>query len=64
LDFAVERWFTTPTEKQIRRGTHRSTCELERAIRDHLQLSNADPEPFVWTKSADAILASIERFWP
>ncbi|MBL8450677.1 MAG: IS630 family transposase [Dechloromonas sp.] len=58
----VERWFATLTEKQIRRGTHRSTRELERAIRDYLQHYNADPKPFVWTKSADAILASIERF--
>lgn len=58
----VERWFATLTDKQIRRGTHRSTRELERAIRDYLRLYNADPKPFVWTKSADAILASIERF--
>lgn len=58
----VERWFATLTEKQIRRGTHRSTRELERAIRDYLQNYNAAPKPFVWTKSADAILASIERF--
>ena len=58
----VERWFATLTEKQIRRGTHRSTRQLEDAIRDYLKRNNADPKPFVWTKSADAILASIERF--
>ena len=58
----VERWFATLTEKQIRRGTHRSTRELEQAIRDYLDIHNADPKPFAWTKTADDILASIERF--
>src|SRR5438094_2657721 len=29
----VERWFAELTEKQIRRGVHRSTVELEHAIR-------------------------------
>ena len=58
----VERWFSTLTTKQIRRGTHRSTRQLEDAIRSYLDTYNADPKPFVWTKSADDILASIERF--
>lgn len=58
----VERWFSTLTERQIRRGTHRSTRQLEDAIRDYLEINNAEPKPFIWTKSADAILASIERF--
>lgn len=58
----VERWFATLTEKYIRRGTHRSTRQLEQAIRQYLDLNNDDPKPFVWTKSADDILASIQRF--
>jgi hypothetical protein len=58
----VERWFATLTERQIRRGTHRSTCQLEAAIRQYLNQYNADPKPFVWAKSADEIMASIERF--
>ena len=58
----VERWFATLTEKYIRRGTHRSTRQLEQAIRQYLEIHNADPKPFVWTRSADDILASIERF--
>ena len=58
----VERWFATLTEKQIRRGTHRSTRQLEDAIRAYLKINNAEPKPFIWTKTADAILASIERF--
>ncbi len=58
----VERWFAELTEKQIRRGTHRSTRQLEQAIRDYLARYNDDPKPFAWIKSADDILASIERF--
>ena len=58
----VERWFATLTEKHIRRGTHRSTRQLEQAIKQYLNLNNANPKPFVWSKSADDILASIERF--
>jgi len=58
----VERWFATLTERQIRRGTHRSTVELERAIRDYLSVNNRDSKPFVWTKTADQILESIKRF--
>ncbi len=58
----VERWFATLTEKQIRRGTHRSIRELEDAIRLYLALYNENPKPFVWVKSADQILDSIRRF--
>ena len=58
----VERWFATLTLKQIRRGTHRSTRELERAIREYLRLNNQHPKPFVWTKTADHILDSVARF--
>ena len=58
----VERFFAELTNKQLRRGVHRSTLELERAIDDYIDARNRNPKPFVWTKSADEILASIERF--
>jgi transposase len=58
----VERWFAMLTEKQIRRGAHRSTRELEAAIRNYLAVHNQDPKPFVWTKTADQILESVARF--
>jgi transposase len=58
----VERWFALLTQKQLRRGAHRSTRALEAAIRDYISLSNEHPKPFVWTKTADEILASVERF--
>jgi hypothetical protein len=31
-------------------------AELEAAIHDYLLHHNADPKPFVWTKSAEVIL--------
>ena len=58
----VERWFAALTEKQIRRGSFRSTRELEAAIRIFLDHHNTQPKPFVWTKSADAILDSVARY--
>src|SRR5208282_5243874 len=53
----VERFFAMLTEKQIRRGIHRSTRELEQAIRHYLDTYNETAKPFVWTKTADQILA-------
>jgi transposase len=58
----VERWFALLTEKQIRRGVHRSTVALEAAIEQFIAINNEAPKPFIWTKSADEILASIQRF--
>ena len=58
----VERFFALLSEQQIKRGAHRSTAELEAAIHAYIDARNADPTPFQWTKSADHILASIERF--
>ena len=57
----VERWFADLTEKQIRRGVHRSTRALEDAIRVYLATNNENPKPFTWVKTADEILASIAR---
>jgi transposase len=58
----VERFFALLTERQIRRGIHRSIDALHAAIDHFIAGHIADPKPFRWTKSADDILASIERF--
>lgn len=58
----VERWFAALTEKQIRRGAHRSVNQLEAAIKEYLSITNQAPKPFVWTKTADEIFASVARF--
>src|SRR5213080_4321279 len=44
----VERWFATLTDKQLRRGTHRSTRALEDAIRLYMATYNEEPKPFKW----------------
>ena len=58
----VERWFAELTNKQLRRGVHRSVVQLKTAIRAFIAAHHANATPFVWTKSADDILASIARF--
>ena len=58
----VERFFALLTDKQIRRGVHRNIAALHDTITSFIARNNADPKPFRWTKSADDILASIERF--
>jgi hypothetical protein len=57
----VERFFALLTEEQIRRGAHRSVRELEAAITAYIEARNADPRPFRWVRSADDILAAVER---
>jgi transposase len=58
----VERWFAELTNKQLRRGVHRSVAQLKAAIREFIDTHHASPKPFVWTKTADQILDSIARF--
>lgn len=58
----VERWFAELTRKQIQRGVHTSTAQLEADIRSFIDRHNANPKPFRWTKSADDILAAVKRF--
>lgn len=58
----VERWFARLTEKQLRRGVHPGTEALEKAIYQYLEVTNENPKPFVWTKTADEILANLARF--
>ena len=57
----VERFFAEITRKRIRRGAFASVAELEAAIQDYLLHHNADPKPFVWTKSAEVILKKERR---
>jgi transposase len=58
----VERWFALLTERQIKRGIHRSTQALEHAIKQYVMFTNENPKPFVWTKTPDEILETIARF--
>lgn len=44
-------------------GVHRSTRELEHAIYTFIERRNHEPKSFIWTKTADQILATLARFW-
>lgn len=58
----VERFFALLADKQIKRGAHASVKALIADIMSFIKQHNADPKPLRWTKSADDILASIERY--
>ena len=57
----VERWFAELTNKQLRRGAFKSVPQLKTAILEFIAAHQADPKPFIWTKSADEILESLGR---
>lgn len=57
----VERFFGKLTDKAIRRGVFHSVPDLITAIEAYLQATNKNPEPFVWTRTADEILAKVKR---
>jgi transposase len=58
----IERWFALLEQKQLKRASHCSTRELESAIYEFIDVTNDEPKPFIWTKSAEDILASLKRF--
>jgi len=58
----VERWFAELTSKWLRRGTHRSTKELEASIETWIEHWNESPTPFVWHRSADEILETLAAY--
>jgi transposase len=60
----VKTWFALLTRRRLQRGVFTSTADLEANIRAYLDQTSAEPKPFVWTRSADAILASIGRSCP
>ena len=61
LGHAVEGWFAKLTRQRLKRGVFTSIVELQTAINRFIADANAKPKPFVWTKSADAILAAVDR---
>jgi transposase len=58
----VERWFSELTTKRLRRSAHRSVAALSRDIMAWVERWNESPRPFIWTKSADEILASVAAY--
>jgi transposase len=57
----VERFCAEITRKRIRRGVFHSVAELNSAIMEYLDNHNAEPKPFVWTKSAGDIVEKVAR---
>ena len=57
----VERWFGLITTQLIRRGAFKTVEELEQTIHDYIDQNNANPKPFVWTKSANDIIHKVNR---
>jgi transposase len=58
----VERWFAELTNKQIRRGVHKSVQALENDIRAWITAWNTDPKPYVWTRTAEEILERLASY--
>jgi transposase len=58
----VERWFAELTTRKLKRSAHRSVPALNKDIRAWIETWNDNPQPFVWTKTADQILDSITRY--
>ena len=58
----VERFFAEITEREIRRGAHRSVKDLEAAVMAYIDKRNQDPKPFKWVRTADQILDAVKRF--
>ena len=57
----VERWFRDLTDKNLRRGIFGSVPDLIASIQTYLDANNADPNPYVWTATAESILAKVAR---
>lgn len=57
----VERWFRELTDKALRRGVFHSVPDLIGKIEDFLTAHNDSPKPFVWTATAESILAKVAR---
>ena len=58
---AVESFFSALTRRRLRRGDFASITDLQAAINRYIAQHNGSPRPFVWTKSAEAILDKLNR---
>ncbi len=58
---AVEGFFSILTRRRLRRGVFKSVADLQDAIGRYIREHNKTSKPFVWTKSAETILASLQR---
>ena len=57
----VERWFRELTDKTLRRGVFHSVPDLISSIQEYIDSHNDAPRPYVWTATAESILAKVAR---
>ena len=57
----VERWFRDLTDKNLRRGIFPSVPDLIASIETYLAATNDNPQPYVWTATAESILSKVQR---
>lgn len=57
----VERWFGLITQQAIRRASFRNVRELVARIDRFVSHYNANNRPFLWTATAESILAKLQR---
>jgi len=57
----IERWFSVLTTKYLQRSVHHGVTYLNAGITQLAKADNKNPKPSTWTKSADAIFASIQN---
>jgi hypothetical protein len=57
----VARWFGLIIQQAIRCGSFKSVTDLIGRIKGYTEHYNLTATPFIWTATADSILAKIER---
>ena len=57
----VERWFRHITDNMIRRGVFPNVKDLIAKINVFIAENNKNLNPYIWTKTADAILEKVRR---
>jgi transposase len=60
----VEIWFSILTKQQVRRGVYHDVPELIAAIEHFIQGYNQRAQPFVWTKTAEHVIAKATKQQP
>ena len=59
---AVESWFSQLERRALHRGVFSNVTELRDAIHRYINVHNKElAKPFIWRKSAQSIIASVER---
>ncbi len=59
---AVESWFSQLERRSLYRGIFTSVQDLRRELKRYIRVHNEESaKPFVWTQTAEKIIAAVER---